>query len=110
MIIYPVSLIVTDCVIGIVSNSTTELDTYSPPVTFKSPSIDDVVFTLNPYAGSVEAVTLPLAINDNSSTFSARAERGISNKSLPLPLNEPLIEGDSILLLTNIDPVTITVS
>ena len=80
------------------------MDTYNPPVIFKSPSIDDVVFTLNPYAGSVEAVTLPLAINVLCSTSVASADRGISNKSLPLPLNEPLIEGDSM------EPLTITVS
>ena len=45
---------------------------------------------MNPYSGSVDAVTLPLAINVLRSTSSASAERGISNKSLPLPLNEPL--------------------
>ena len=81
-----------------------------------SPSIDADVFTLNPNEGSVEAVTLPLAIKDNSSTLSASAERGISNKSLPLPLkNEalisvPLIILESISPVTNIEPLTITVS
>ena len=76
---------------------------------------------MNPNSGSVDAVTLPLAINDNSSTSSANAERGISNKSLPLPLNEPLnsvpltifVSISPVVViepLVKIEPVTITLS
>ncbi len=102
-------------------SKTADSDTTNPPeiivspAILISPSIDADEFTLNPNAGLTDAVTLPLAINDNSSTFSARAERGISNKSLPLPLNEPLnsfalIIFESISPVTNIEPVTSTVS
>ena len=96
-------------------SNTEECDTNKPPLIIVSPSIDAELFTLNPNAGSTDAVIEPLDINDNFSTFSASAESGISNKSLPLPLNEPLnsvalIIGDSIVLETNIEPVTTTVS
>ena len=46
---------------------------------------------LNPNTGDTDAVTEPLAINDESNASSVNALLGISNKSLPLPLNtEPL--------------------
>ena len=96
------------------SKNDEEVFTSNPPVTYKSPSIDAEVFTLNPYSGSVDAVTLPLAINVLLSTSSASAERGISNKSLPLPLNEPLNSsaltiGTSIVSVTINPPLTIVV-
>ena len=45
--------------------------------------------TLNPYRGSTDAVTLPLAILNESPL---NAERGILNKPAPSPVNEPDIE------------------
>ena len=44
----------------------------------------NAVITLNPVSGAIDAVALPLAILTESSVI---AERGISNKPLPLPLN-----------------------
>ena len=53
---------------------------------------------------SVDAVTAPLTINADKSASCVRAERGISNKSLPLPLNdEPLFS--LIPPLINNEPV-----
>ena len=43
--------------------------------------------TLNPYAGSTDAVTEPLPIKVATFASGVRAERGISNKPAPLPLN-----------------------
>src|SRR5210317_677605 len=84
---------------GKFSNST-DADTSNPPVTYKSPSIDEEVFTLNPYSGSVDAVTEPLAINVLRSTSSASADNGISNKFLPEPLNEPLISSARTIVVS----------
>ena len=48
--------------------------------------------TTNPSSGATEAVTEPDVINVDKSASSVNAERGISNKSSPLPLNlEPLL-------------------
>ena len=52
------------------------------------PTIGDV--TTNPKLGVADAVTEPLNIFDVSK--SEIAESGISNKFLPLPLNEPLLK------------------
>src|SRR5210317_1900385 len=57
------------------------------PVTTKSPSIEDEVFTTNPSTGEIDAVAEPLAILNASPD---NCDTGISNKFLPLPLNEPL--------------------
>ena len=47
--------------------------------------------TTRPSSGVTEAVTAPLTIKFDKSASCVNAERGISNKSLPLPLNtEPL--------------------
>ena len=48
--------------------------------------------TTNPSSGDTDAVTDPLVMNVDNSASSVSAERGISNKSSPLPLNfEPLL-------------------
>ena len=57
------------------------------PATFKSPSIDADVLTTNPKFGEIDAVAEPLAILFESPV---KLEKGISNKFLPLPLNEPV--------------------
>ena len=56
-----------------------------------------IEFTSNPLFGETDAVTEPLAINERGSTSSASAESGILNKSLPLPLNEPLKSPKNLL-------------
>ena len=48
---------------------------------------DTVVFTLNPKFGEIDAVADPLAILFDTNASSVKAERGISNNPLPLPLN-----------------------
>ena len=53
---------------------------------------------------SVDAVTAPLAING---ALSESADWGISNKSLPLPLNDPLNDFASILSDTNMEPLIV---
>ena len=60
--------------------------------------------TTNPSSGATEAVTEPDVINVDKSASSVNAERGISNKSSPLPLNlEPLLSW--IEPLTNTEPL-----
>ena len=60
--------------------------------------------TRNPLCASTDAVTEPVAINVDTKASSVNAERGISNKPLPLPLkNEP--EFKNTLPLTSIEPV-----
>ena len=63
--------------------------------------------TTNPSSGVTDAVTLPLAILNASPV---NWENGISIKSLPLPLNEPLIESaiticDVIVFVISTEPV-----
>ena len=71
--------------------------------TVKSPSIDADVFTTKPSTGDTDAVTEPEVILVWSKSKIASA--GISNKFLPLPLNEePLI--NDIAPLTNSEPVS----
>ena len=53
------------------------------------------VVTINPVSGAIDAVALPLAILTESSVI---AERGISNKPLPLPLNIDAVKLPSILV------------
>ena len=48
---------------------------------------DTVVFILNPKFGEIDAVAEPLAILFDTNASSVKAERGISNKPLPLPVN-----------------------
>ena len=50
------------------------------------------MFTTNPLFGEIDAVAEPLAIKFESNASSVKAERGISNKPLPLPVN---IEADT---------------
>ena len=64
----------------------TALSTWIEPLNMEPLSIEVTLNTLS----SVEAVTLPLAINVDRSASSVSAERGISNNWAPLPLNEPL--------------------
>ncbi len=59
------------------------------PLTDKSPSIDDDVFTTNPKFGEIDAVAEPLAILNASSD---NADNGILFNSEPSPLKEPLKE------------------
>ena len=59
--------------------------------TIKLPLIVEYEFTTNPVLGATDAVTEPLAINVESNASGDKAERGISNNPLPLPLkNEPV--------------------
>ena len=60
--------------------------------------------TTNPLSGLTDAVTLPLAIRLESPD---NADCGISNKFLPLPLNDALISLASILSFTNKLPVIV---
>ena len=64
----------------------TALSTWIEPLNMEPLSTD---VTLNIFS-SVEAVTLPLAINGDTSASCVSAERGISNNLAPLPLNEPV--------------------
>ena len=59
------------------------------PLTNKSPSIEDEVFTTNPKFGEIDAVAEPLAILNASSD---NADKGILFNSEPSPANEPLNE------------------
>ena len=59
--------------------------------------------TKNPVSGDTDAVTLPLAMRAEICASSVKADLGISNKSLPLPLNTlPL---DNLTLPKNNDPL-----
>ncbi len=63
-----------------------------------------VEVTTNPSSGVTDAVTEPLLINVDKSASSVRAERGILNKSSPLPLNtEP---DDKNIEPENVEPLT----
>jgi hypothetical protein len=60
--------------------------------------------TKNPLLSLTEAVTLPLAINDDTCASSVKAERGISNNPAPLPLKiEP---EDKKILPLNVEPLS----
>ena len=64
-----------------------------PLATLSSPKNVEPVneVTTNPSFGETDAVTEPLTINEDNKASSVSAERGMLNKSLPLPLNtEPL--------------------
>ena len=59
--------------------------------------------TTNPLSGATDAVTEPLVINVDKSASSVKAERGISNKSSPLPLYfEP---DDSVMFPKKVEPL-----
>ena len=85
------------------SNGSNDADTNREPVvltfppTFNPPLIDAVAFTSNLKSGVKDAVTEPVAIAACNGKSSALSEIGISNKSLPLPLNAPLISFTTIL-------------
>ena len=65
----------------------TEPVTPSEPVICVDPDICALEFTLKPYAGSVEAVTLPDDINERLSPTTLDAEMFVM--PAPLPKNEP---------------------
>ena len=54
--------------------------------------------TLNPYSGEVDAVTEPLPINVATNASGVKAERGISNKPAPLPLNTDAVTTPTTLV------------
>ena len=60
--------------------------------------------TMNPLISCTDAVTLPVAILVESSES---ADSGISNKSLPLPLNEPVCNFISPI---KVEPLSIEVT
>ena len=62
------------------------------PATFKSPSIDAEVLTINPRFGEIDAVTLPLA---SLLASSANSDAGKLFNCEPSPWNEPLNEPDA---------------
>ena len=57
---------------------------YALPLKCEPLAIDN---TLNPYSGATDAVTEPDDISVDVNASGVRAERGISNNPLPLPLN-----------------------
>ena len=63
--------------------------------------------TKNPVSGLTDAVTLPLANTVVNNASGVKAERGISNNPLPLPLKNPLPVGMVILPLTTILPLKV---
>ena len=78
---------------------------YVSPITVNPPVIDAVAFIWNLKSGVNDAVTEPVAIKGCGGISSDNADRGILNKSLPEPENEPLNSGDTTLSLTNNEPV-----
>jgi len=81
-----------------------DADTIKLPLVVIPSSNLPVEFTSNPLFGSTDAVTEPLTILNASSVI---AERGISNKFAPLPLNEPLC---TLTSPVNMEPLSIEVT
>ena len=79
-----------------------EDDTYNPPDTSTN------VFTDNPPFSEIDAVNEPVAISACGGISSDSADSGISNKSLPLPLKEPLNSYAVTEPLTSTSPLTRT--
>ena len=63
--------------------------------------------TTNPVFGDTDAVTEPDFISVDINASSVKAERGISDNPLPLPLKNPLPVGIVILPLTRILPLKV---
>ena len=77
-------------VLVFIKTSTTSKITLSDDDTYNPPLISTKVFTDNPPFSDMDAVNEPDEIDGWGGISSANADNGISNKSLPLPLNEPL--------------------
>ena len=83
------------------------LFTLIPPLTNSEPVNCEPLpsdSTLNPKSGETEAVTLPLAILNESPL---NADCGILNNPSPLPLKNPLPDGIVTLPSTDIEPLNV---